>query len=199
MYDNPTHYHICNKELGEDRVRVHCHLSGKIKCAAHDNCNLKYQVPKFVPVVFHNLSLLKSWETVKEIFIVFQIMKKTTYLSQSRSSLTNLLNDEGNEGMVKQELRFIGSLRFMSSSLDKLSSKLRKDKFINLEKYYSGNQQSLLLRTDVYPYDYVDSKKIKKQAFLSKKLFILHCTLKTFQMKAINMLKQFGKNLTSEQ
>ena len=55
VYDNSTLCHICNEELGEDRVRDHCHLSGKFRGAAHEVCNLKYKVPKFIPVVFHNL------------------------------------------------------------------------------------------------------------------------------------------------
>ena len=54
--DNSTLCHICNEELGEDRVRDHCHLSGKFSSAAHELCNLKYKVQKFFPVVFHNLS-----------------------------------------------------------------------------------------------------------------------------------------------
>ena len=52
IYHNSTHYHICNEELGEDRVRDHCHLSGKFRGAAHEVCNLKYKVPKFFPVYF---------------------------------------------------------------------------------------------------------------------------------------------------
>ena len=39
-----------------DRVRDHCHLSGKFRGAGHGICNLKCKVPKFFPVVFHNLS-----------------------------------------------------------------------------------------------------------------------------------------------
>ena len=39
-----------------NRVRDHCHLSGKFRGAAHEICNLKYKVPKFFPVIFHNLS-----------------------------------------------------------------------------------------------------------------------------------------------
>ena len=54
VYDNSTLCHICNEELGEDKVRDHCHLFGKFRGAAV--CNLKYKVPKFFPVVFHNLS-----------------------------------------------------------------------------------------------------------------------------------------------
>ena len=47
----------------------------------------------------------------------------------------------------------------MASSLDKLSSNLKINQFVNLKKYYSGNQLSLLLRKGVYPYDYVDCMK----------------------------------------
>ena len=32
--DNSTLYHICNEELGEDRVRDHCYMSGKIRGAS---------------------------------------------------------------------------------------------------------------------------------------------------------------------
>ena len=30
VYDNYTLYNICNGELGKDRVRDDCHLSGKL-------------------------------------------------------------------------------------------------------------------------------------------------------------------------
>ena len=55
-YDNSTLCHICNEELDEDKVRDHYYLSGKFRCAAHEICNLKYKVPKYFPVVFHNFS-----------------------------------------------------------------------------------------------------------------------------------------------
>ena len=97
VYDNSTNCDICNEELGEDRVRDHGHLSGKFRGAAYEVCNLKYKVPTFFPVVFHNFSgynshlFIKTLEIMKVIFLVYQIMKKTTFLSQNRSSLTNLL------------------------------------------------------------------------------------------------------------
>ena len=47
--------HICGEHLEEDKVRDHCHVSGKYRGAAHDECNLKYRIPRFIPVVFHNL------------------------------------------------------------------------------------------------------------------------------------------------
>ena len=60
----------------------------------------------------------------------------------------------------------------MASSLDKLSRNLKIDQFVNLKKYYSGNQLSLLLRNDVYQYDYVDYlKKLDETSILPKEAF----------------------------
>ena len=93
VYDNSTLCHICNEELDNDRVRDHCHLSRKFRGAAHEVCNLKYNVPKFFPVVFPICLamivtyLLKHWEIANEIFLAYQIMKKTTFHSRSRLSL----------------------------------------------------------------------------------------------------------------
>ena len=36
------------------KVRDHCHYTGKYSGAAHDICNLRYKIPKEIPVVFHN-------------------------------------------------------------------------------------------------------------------------------------------------
>ena len=162
-------------------VRDHCHLSGKFRGAAHEVCNLKYKVPTFSQLYFTICLamivtyLLEHLEIAKETFHVYQIMRKTTFLSRSKSSLTNFVNKEGKKVNVKRELRFIDSMRFMASSLDKLYSNLKIDQFVNLKKYYSDNQLSLLLRKDVYPYDYVDCmKKLHetrlppKEAFYSK-------------------------------
>ena len=67
IYDNSTLCHISNEELGEDRVRDHCHLSGKFGGAAHEICNLKYDVPTFFPVVFRNLSGYDSHLFIKTL------------------------------------------------------------------------------------------------------------------------------------
>ena len=69
------------------------------------------------------------------------------------------VNEEEKEVNEKRELRFIDSLRFMASSLDKLYSNVKIDQIGNLKNYYNGNQLSLLLRKGVYPYDYVNCIK----------------------------------------
>ena len=47
--------HICKKELLTDKVRDHCHFTGKYRGAAHNNCNLQCRKPMILPVTFHNL------------------------------------------------------------------------------------------------------------------------------------------------
>ena len=36
------------------KVKDHCHYTGKFRGAAHSDCNLKYNVPKNIPIVIHN-------------------------------------------------------------------------------------------------------------------------------------------------
>ena len=54
-FENAKNCYACKQKLGSDRVRDHCHLTGKYRGAAHSKCNLRMRVPKFVPVLFHNL------------------------------------------------------------------------------------------------------------------------------------------------
>ncbi|XP_048577296.1 uncharacterized protein LOC125559738 [Nematostella vectensis] len=39
-YNNAAHCHICEGELGGDKVLDHCHLTGRYRGAAHNECNL---------------------------------------------------------------------------------------------------------------------------------------------------------------
>ena len=65
----------------------------------------------------------------------------------------------------------------MASSLDKLSSNLKIDQFVNWKKYCSGNQLHLLLRKGVYPYGYVDClKKLDETSLPPKEAFYSHLT-----------------------
>ena len=178
VYDNSTLCRISNEELGKDRVRDHCHLTGKFRGAAHEICNLKYKIPKFFPVVFHNLSGYDSHLFIKKLGnskggISCIPHNEENYISFTKQVIVDkFVNEEGKQVNVKRELRFIDSLRFMASSLDKLSSNLKIDQFVNLKKYYSGNQLSLLLRKGVYSYDYVDClKKVDESSLPPKEAF----------------------------
>ena len=60
IMSNATACHICAEKFQKRDIIVadHCHLTGKFRGAAHNNCNLNLRiVPKNykVPVFFHNL------------------------------------------------------------------------------------------------------------------------------------------------
>ena len=48
---------ICKKlsDNDEEKVRDHCHVTGKFRGVAHKICNVNFQLTKKVPVIFHNL------------------------------------------------------------------------------------------------------------------------------------------------
>ena len=104
-------------------------MSVKFIVAAHDGCNLKYKVPKFLPVVFH--LFIKTFGN-SEGYIFGIPNNEENYISFTKQVIVDkFVNKEGKKVNVKRELRFIGSLRFMASSHDKLSSNLKIDKFVN--------------------------------------------------------------------
>ena len=58
---------ICGEELGNDRVRDHCHFTGRYRGPAHNSCNLKYRKPNNISVFFHNLSGYDSHLFIKKL------------------------------------------------------------------------------------------------------------------------------------
>ena len=52
----------CEKVIDNDneKVRDHCHVTGKYRGAAHRSRNINLQLTKKVPVIFHNLEVCDS-------------------------------------------------------------------------------------------------------------------------------------------
>jgi hypothetical protein len=48
------------------KVRDHNHLTGNYRGAAHVFCNLNYRIPRFIPVLFHNLGSYEAHLFIKE-------------------------------------------------------------------------------------------------------------------------------------
>ena len=65
-FEKATNCHTCDKPLGKDSVRDHCHLTDKFRGAAHNGCSINYKIPKFFPVIFHNLSGYDSHVFIKK-------------------------------------------------------------------------------------------------------------------------------------
>ena len=145
------------------KCRDHCHVTGKYRGAACDKCNLRMRVPKFVPVLFHNLEGYDSHLFVKSLGLEEGDIKCTPktdekYISFSKNiPMETFLSDDGKEKTICLEIRFLDSLKFTLKSLDALVKTLGKDDFRTLTSQMSVNSKSLelLKRKGVFPYEYM--------------------------------------------
>ena len=124
--------YMCKKEFNNIykknyKVKDHCHYTGKYRGAAHNICNLRYKVPKEIPILFHNGStydyhfIIK--ELVKEFKGNFECLGENTekYITFSVPVKKKI---ENKDLETTYKIKFIDSYRFMSSSLSKLVDNL---------------------------------------------------------------------------
>ena len=120
--------HICKKEFCDDKnnkkVRDHSHYTGKFRGAAHNICNLRYNVPKEIPVAFHIGSTQDYHFVIKKLAEEskgeFECLGENT---EKYITFSVWLKKEIDE-KIKYELKFIDSYRFMSTSLSNLVDNL---------------------------------------------------------------------------
>ena len=175
-YKKATKCHICYKPFtpGDPKVRDHCHYTGLYRGPAHSLCNLRYKIPSYIPVVFHNLSGYDAHLFIRELGAHASDMEviaknKEDYISFSiKVPVEKYIDKNGEEKNKLIELRFIDSFKFMSSSLDSLTKNLvsSSKKLFGFEDY-SDLQYDLLTRKGVYPYEYINSwDQLKRPNFL---------------------------------
>ena len=164
VYQNAQDCHICGGRLGNDRVRDHCHLTGKFRGAAHNKCNLDYRVPKFFPVIFNNLSGYDSHLFIKNLGktegkIDCIPTNEEKYISFTKEIVVDsFIDKDGNTRQVKRDLRLIDSFKFMAGSLESLVKNLPKESFKNLTARHENPEElELVMRKGVFPYDWFDS------------------------------------------
>ena len=61
-----------SKSINYQKVRDHCHYTGKYGGAAHSICNLKFNVPNEIPVFLHNGSKYDYHFIIKEFANEFE-------------------------------------------------------------------------------------------------------------------------------
>ena len=122
-------------------------MTGKYRGAAHDECNFKLKLNAKtmpIPVIFHNL---KGYDG----HLLMQAMARVQ--GEIKCIPTNT---EKYMSFSLGNLRFIDSLNFMQSSLDKLVK--GSEEFPIMEKMpMEENKRKLLLKKGIYPYEYMDS------------------------------------------
>ena len=112
-YKNINICRFCEKNIESDKVRDHCHLTGKYRGPAHNTCNINViqKQSNFIPFIFHNFSnydchmFFKKLVDKKKDKVDFEIIPKTNeeYISVTYGCI-----------------RFTDSYRFLSSGLDSL-------------------------------------------------------------------------------
>ena len=139
---------ICEKlfDVGDDKVRGHCHIRGEYRGAARWSCNVNLKLSKENPVIFHNLRGYGSHLTIKEI------SKFNVKVNVIPNGLEKYMVFTINRNLV-----FIDSMQFMNSSLDSLVKNLSDNDFKYLSEEFSSEFLKLLKQKGVYSYEYMDS------------------------------------------
>ena len=146
-HENQKVCYICKKGFGTNKkfckVRDHCDYTEQYRGAAHSICNLRYQIPKEIPVVFHNRSTYDYHFIIKQLAREFkyylECLGENTekYMTFSVTIKKVLDNDNDNDNdndkkngkgkkakTITYRPRFIDSCRFMQDSLSNLIDNL---------------------------------------------------------------------------
>ena len=160
-YNKQKICYICKKEFNKNdeknyKVRDHCHYTGKYRGAAHNICNLRYKVPKEIPIVFHNGSIYDHHfiikKLVKEFDGNFECLGENTekYITFS-APIKKKIENKNIE--ITYKIKFIDSYRFMSMPLskliDNLSEGLHNNKCLDCESgldYIKTKNEKLILK-----------------------------------------------------
>ena len=148
----------------EIRVRDHCHITGKFRGSAHQDCNLKLRIKPDtikIPVFFHNLRGYDSHFMMQQIG---EIAKKHAYINKRGEECHMNINCIPNNMekymafMLGKHLTFLDSMQFTLFGLNKLVENLPTDKFkYTDEEFHREEELKLIKRKGVYPYDHMDS------------------------------------------
>ena len=121
IYNNSHICWICKQELNMDKVRDHCHVTGKFRGAAHNKCNINLRLPRKLPIIFHNLQGYDGHIIFKELIdfdVDIAVIPKDI--------------DKYMSSIVNRHITFIDSYQFYNSSLDNLASNLEDNDFKHL-------------------------------------------------------------------
>ena len=172
-FENAEKCWLCNGEFSEDdkKVRDHCHYTGKFRGAAHNSCNLKYKKPKFISIVFHNLSGYDSHLFIKNLGVSEGKINciptnEEKYISFSKEiEVGKYVDKKGEEKPIKFQLRFIDSYKFMASSLEKLVKNMEKEDLKIIKKEYEGEK----LNHELKPLNGINNQKITLREQIDRK------------------------------
>ena len=137
IYNNSHICRICKEELNRDKVKDHCHVTGKFRGAAHNKCNLKLRIPKKLPISFHNLQRFDGHIIFKELNN-FDV--DVAVIPKGIDKYMSII--------VNRHIAFIDSLQFYNGLLDTLASNLNNEDFKHLIAEFGIDKLEMLKRKD---------------------------------------------------
>ena len=146
IYQNSQLCWIFKQELNTDKVRDHCHITGKFRGASDNKCNLYFRIPKKLLIIFHNLQGSDGHSILTELNnfnLDVEVIPK---------GIDNYMSI-----IVNRHITFIDSLQFIKVSLDTLTSNLEDNDFKRLMLEFNVDKLEILKRKDAYPYEWVES------------------------------------------
>ena len=144
---------ICKKIINDnyEKVRDHCHITSKFRDAAHWDCNINFHLTKTVPVMFHNLTGLKGYDSH---LIFSELHKFNLRINVIPNGLEKYM-----AFFLDNNLVFIDSMQFVNSSSDKLVKDLSDEDLKYLVEEFGYGNLKILKQKGAYPYEYVNSIK----------------------------------------
>ena len=148
LFQQSNNCWICKKLIDNDdeKVRDHCHVTGKFRGAAHWNCNINLQLTKKVPVIFHNLRVYDSHLIFCELD---NLDVKTNVIPNGLEKYIAFF--------FNRILAFIDSVQFMNYSLDKLVKNFSDKDFEYLVEEFDFENLELFKQKGAYRYEYMNS------------------------------------------
>ena len=155
--------YIYKKENNTDDKRYHkvkdlCHYTGRYGVAAHNICNLRYKIPKEIPIVFHNGSTYDYHFIIKELAKEFNgnfecLGENTEKYIKFSVAIKKEIKNKDKITKITYKIKFTDSFRFMSTSLskpvDNLSEELHNNRCVDCEScldYMITKDEKLIFR-----------------------------------------------------
>ena len=137
-YQNSQNCWICNQKIIKDKVRDHCHITGKFRGSAHRECNSKLRIPRRLPIIFHNLEGYDGHIIFKELNNFKDIdMRVIPKLSEKYTSI-----------IINRSIIFLDSLQFYKASLDNLAGNLQDCDFKHLLSEFPSDKLDIFRKKD---------------------------------------------------
>ena len=153
-FENSTKCWICDNHYVDDDVKVrnHCHITGKCRGSVHKDCNINVKLNHKILVVFYNQKNYNS----------HLLMQELNWFNLKINIIPNGLENYMSFN-INNELIFIDSLQFLSSSIYSLVKNVSKNDFMYSSQEFDNNVLDIVKQKGFYPYECMSNFEKFKQ------------------------------------